>query len=58
LRVSGRIAASRLSAPAVRSYRAIPPGSDATARAVRYAVEQPEEVDVNEIAIRPTAATH
>jgi NADP-dependent 3-hydroxy acid dehydrogenase YdfG len=30
-------------------------GPDAIARAVAYAVEQPADVDVNEIAIRPTA---
>lgn len=34
---------------------AIPP--DAIARAVLYALEQPPEVDVNEIVIRPTAQT-
>ena len=29
---------------------------DAIARAIRYALEQPEGVDVNEIIVRPTAA--
>jgi NADP-dependent 3-hydroxy acid dehydrogenase YdfG len=29
--------------------------AEAIARAVRYAVEQPEDVDVNEIIIRPTS---
>jgi NADP-dependent 3-hydroxy acid dehydrogenase YdfG len=47
-----------VAAEAMRSYRAIalPPG--AIARAVRYTIEQPEEVDVNEIVVRPTAAAH
>ena len=40
----------------MRSYRAIALKPDAIARAVRFAIEQPEEVDVNEIVIRPTAA--
>ena len=30
--------------------------SDAIARAIRYAIEQPEGVDVNEVIVRPTAA--
>lgn len=29
---------------------------DAIARAVRYAIEQPEGVDINEVIVRPTAA--
>jgi NADP-dependent 3-hydroxy acid dehydrogenase YdfG len=29
---------------------------DAVARAVRYALEQPEGVDINEIIVRPSAA--
>jgi NADP-dependent 3-hydroxy acid dehydrogenase YdfG len=29
---------------------------DAIARAIRYALEQPEGVDINEIIVRPTAA--
>jgi NADP-dependent 3-hydroxy acid dehydrogenase YdfG len=29
---------------------------DAIARAVRYALEQPEGVDINEVIVRPTAA--
>ncbi|MNC79827.1 hypothetical protein D3C75_1324180 [compost metagenome] len=28
---------------------------DAVARAIAYAIEQPDEIDVNEIVIRPTA---
>jgi NADP-dependent 3-hydroxy acid dehydrogenase YdfG len=37
----------------VRDRMAISP--DAIARAVTYALEQPADVDVNEIVIRPTA---
>jgi NADP-dependent 3-hydroxy acid dehydrogenase YdfG len=29
---------------------------DASARAVRYAIAQPEGVDINEVIVRPTAA--
>ncbi|WBV45496.1 SDR family oxidoreductase [Pseudoroseomonas cervicalis] len=42
----------------MRDYRAIALQPDAIARAVRYAIEQPEDVDVNEIVVRPTAAAH
>ncbi|MBE9607257.1 SDR family oxidoreductase [Acetobacteraceae bacterium H6797] len=40
----------------MRDYRAIALQPTAIARAVRYAIEQPADVDVNEITIRPTAA--
>lgn len=30
-------------------------GADAVARAIAYAIEQPKEVDINEILLRPTA---
>jgi len=36
--------------------KAIP--ADAFARAVQYAIEQPEEVDVNEILFRPTSQAY
>jgi NADP-dependent 3-hydroxy acid dehydrogenase YdfG len=36
-----------------RDKLAIPP--DAIARAIAFAIEQPSDVDVNEIVIRPTA---
>jgi len=39
----------------MKSYRAIALSPTAIARAVRYAIEQPEDVDVNEIVLRPTA---
>ncbi|WP_435170906.1 SDR family oxidoreductase [Falsirhodobacter sp. 1013] len=38
----------------MKTYRAIALKPDAIARAVRFALEQPEDVDVNEIVIRPT----
>ncbi|HEY6631653.1 MAG TPA: oxidoreductase, partial [Rhizobiaceae bacterium] len=30
---------------------------DAIGRAVRFAIEQPDDVDVSEIVVRPTAST-
>lgn len=39
----------------MRDYRAIALKPDAIARAVRYAIAQPADVDVSEIVIRPTA---
>ncbi|MHC3774627.1 oxidoreductase [Pantoea vagans] len=41
-------------AEAMQHYRAIALQPDAIGRAVRYAIEQPDEVDVNEIVVRPT----
>ncbi|NYZ13715.1 SDR family oxidoreductase [Azospirillum sp. RWY-5-1] len=46
-----------VAAEAMRSYRAIALKPDAIARAVRFAIEQPDDVDVNEIVVRPTAST-
>lgn len=43
-------------AEAMRIYRRIALTPDAIARAVRCAIEQPADVDVNEIVVRPTAA--
>lgn len=42
---------------AMETYRAIALQPDAIARAVRYAIEQPRDVDVNEIVVRPTRTT-
>ncbi|MDQ8731874.1 SDR family oxidoreductase [Bradyrhizobium sp. LHD-71] len=42
-------------AEAMKTYRAIALQPDAIARAVRFAIEQPDDVDVNEIVVRPTA---
>ncbi len=45
-------------AEAMRTYRAIALKPEAIARAVRFVIEQPEDVDVNEIVVRPTRAAH
>ncbi|WP_026617660.1 SDR family oxidoreductase [Ensifer aridi] len=44
-----------VAAEAMKTYRAIALKPDAIARAVRFAIEQPNDVDVNEIVVRPTA---
>ena len=43
---------------AMREYRSTAIDPDAIGRAIRYAIEQPPEVDVSEIIIRPTASPH
>lgn len=43
-------------AEALRGWRKKSLTPDAIARAIRYALEQPEGVDVNEVIVRPTAA--
>lgn len=43
---------------AMADYRAIALQPDAIGRAVRYAIEQPDDVDVSEIVVRPTRAFH
>lgn len=43
-------------AEAMKLFRAIALQPDAIARAVRYAINEPDDVDVNEIVIRPTAS--
>ena len=40
----------------MRTYRQIALKPDAIARAIHFAIEQPADVDVNEIIVRPTAA--
>jgi len=45
-------------AEAMKTWRAVALKPDAIGRAVRYAIEQPDDVDVNEIVVRPTAAAH
>ncbi|KQS95087.1 MULTISPECIES: SDR family oxidoreductase [unclassified Rhizobium] len=45
-------------AEAMKTYRAIALQPDAIGRAVRFAIEQPDDVDVNEIVVRPTRAGH
>jgi NADP-dependent 3-hydroxy acid dehydrogenase YdfG len=42
----------------MKTWRAIALQPDAIARAVRYAIEQPDDVDVNEIVVRPTKSAH
>lgn len=44
------------SAEAMVSFREIALKPDAIARAIRFAIEQPEDVDVNDITVRPTAS--
>lgn len=46
-----------VAAKAMEAYRAIALKPDAIARAVRFAIEQPADVDVNEIVVRPTASS-
>lgn len=43
-----------VAAEGMKTYRAIALKPNAIARAVRFALEQPDDVDVNEIVIRPT----
>jgi NADP-dependent 3-hydroxy acid dehydrogenase YdfG len=45
-----------MAAEAMKTYRAIALPPDAIGRAVRFAIEQPDDVDVNEIVVRPTAS--
>ncbi|WP_136069073.1 SDR family oxidoreductase [Modicisalibacter radicis] len=46
-----------VAAEAMNTYRAIALKPDAIARAIRYAIEQPRDVDVNEIVVRPSASS-
>ncbi len=43
-------------AQAMAAYRQVAIGPDAIARAIAYAIEQPADVDVSEIIVRPTAS--
>jgi NADP-dependent 3-hydroxy acid dehydrogenase YdfG len=43
---------------AMRNFRRIALTPDAIARAVAYAIEQPVDVDVSEIVVRPTASPY
>lgn len=45
-----------VAAEAMKTYRAIALQPAAIGRAVRYAIEQPDDVDVSEIVVRPTAS--
>jgi NADP-dependent 3-hydroxy acid dehydrogenase YdfG len=43
---------------AMKEYRRIAIEPNAIGRAIRYAIEQPEDVDVSEIVVRPTASAN
>jgi NADP-dependent 3-hydroxy acid dehydrogenase YdfG len=43
---------------AMKAYRAIMISPEAVAHAIAYAISQPEDVDVSEIIVRPTASPH
>ena len=43
-------------ASALQTWRQKSLTPDAIARAIRYALEQPQGVDINEVIVRPTAA--
>jgi len=43
---------------AMKSFRRVALNADAIARALAYAIEQPDDVDVSEIVVRPTASPH
>jgi NADP-dependent 3-hydroxy acid dehydrogenase YdfG len=47
-----------VAAEGMKAYRAIALQPSAIARAVRFAIEQPEDVDVNEIVVRPTRSAN
>lgn len=42
----------------MRGFRAVAIDADAVARAISYAISSPNEVDVSEIIVRPTASPH
>ena len=42
----------------MKTFRRIAITPDAIARAVAYAVEQPDDVDVSEVIVRPTASPY
>jgi len=42
----------------MKEYRRIAISPDAIARAIAFAIEQPDDVDVNEIIVRPTASSN
>lgn len=42
----------------MKAFRQVAIGADAIARAIRFAIEQPAEVDTSEIIMRPTASPH
>ncbi len=42
----------------MKAFRRVALNADAIARALAYAIEQPDDVDVSEIVVRPTASPH
>jgi NADP-dependent 3-hydroxy acid dehydrogenase YdfG len=42
----------------MKAFRAVAIAADAIARAIRFAIEQPADVDTSEIIMRPTASPH
>ncbi|MBY8947256.1 SDR family oxidoreductase [Pseudomonas sp. SH10-3B] len=42
----------------MKAFRCVAITADAIARALAYAIEQPDDVDVSEIVVRPTASPH
>ncbi|MNT22704.1 putative oxidoreductase [compost metagenome] len=45
-------------AQAMQEFRRVALRPDAIARAIAYAIEQPDDVDVSELVVRPTASPH
>ncbi|HEY4783589.1 MAG TPA: oxidoreductase, partial [Chthoniobacterales bacterium] len=43
---------------AMKEFRRIAIPSEAIGRAIAFAIEQPDDVDVNEIIVRPTASPY
>jgi NADP-dependent 3-hydroxy acid dehydrogenase YdfG len=43
---------------AMKDYRRIAIEPNAIGRAIRYAIEQPKDVDVSEVIVRPTASAN
>ncbi|MNL24989.1 putative oxidoreductase [compost metagenome] len=43
---------------AMQEYRRVALHPDAIARAIAYAIDQPADVDVSEVVVRPTASAH
>ncbi|MNT76541.1 putative oxidoreductase [compost metagenome] len=45
-------------AEAMREFRRVALDPNAIARAIAYAIEQPDDVDVSEVVVRPTASPY
>jgi len=43
---------------AMKAFRKIAIPANAIARSIAFAIEQPDDVDVNEIIVRPTASAY